>query len=444
MTRTVILSTTIFLALGLGPSTVPHAQTPPPAPTPAQQRELDAAREEVARASKRLAELSSRYAAPAMDDAAFAMIPSTRNDIMGTMMFRAPGEARPLFGVVLAPHPERGVRIGGVTPGGAADTAGLRSGDRLLSIAGAPIEGADGEARVENARRQLRATAGKTVELRYLRDGREATATVKPRLDSRIVVMLGDGSMLSPDGNVAIRKSADGSINIEADRIAEQRAVRPGVDRRLPEIFVFDEDAAQMARKLVDQQITVIECDSDEKGCQQRVDAFRQRMRAGIGRDGKPHMPRQDCNSDDTCAERQRLAEAFRWNGLNLASVDARLGRYFGTSDGVLVLSAGQMLGDLEPGDVIRKVDGKPMTTPRAVMDALRDKPAESTVTVDYLRDRKLATAAVKVPKAIPVPAMPPAPPAPPAPPVPPSPPAALDAPRPPAPPAPSPPPRVD
>jgi len=36
------------------------------------------------------------------------------------------------------------------------------------------------------------------------------------------------------------------------------------------------------------------------------------------------------------------LADAFRWNGLNLAAVDSRLGRYFGTSSGVLVLSTGR------------------------------------------------------------------------------------------------------
>ena len=44
------------------------------------------------------------------------------------------------------------------------------------------------------------------------------------------------------------------------------------------------------------------------------------------------------------------LAEAFRWNGLNLASVDAKLGRYFGTDRGVLVLSSGPDLAGLQAG----------------------------------------------------------------------------------------------
>src|SRR3546814_9163372 len=39
------------------------------------------------------------------------------------------------------------------------------------------------------------------------------------------------------------------------------------------------------------------------------------------------------------------LMSAFRWNGLNLATVDKQLGRYFGTDHGVLVLSNGELAG---------------------------------------------------------------------------------------------------
>ena len=93
------------------------------------------------------------------------------------------------------------------------------------------------------------------------------------------------------------------------------------------------------------------------------------------------------------------LSEAFRWSGLNLASVDAQLGRYFGTDKGVLVLSAGPVLEALQAGDVILRVDGKAVATPREVMDALRGKPADSTVPVDYLRDRAPGSAKIKVPE---------------------------------------------
>src|SRR3546814_7104594 len=52
------------------------------------------------------------------------------------------------------------------------------------------------------------------------------------------------------------------------------------------------------------------------------------------------------------------LMSAFRWNGLNLATVDKQLGRYFGTDHGVLVLSNGDLAG-LQAGDVIQRIEGK-------------------------------------------------------------------------------------
>jgi len=93
------------------------------------------------------------------------------------------------------------------------------------------------------------------------------------------------------------------------------------------------------------------------------------------------------------------LADAFRWNGLNLAAVNAQLGRYFGTSSGVLVLSTGESLAGLEPGDVLRSIDGKRVATPREAMAALQARPAGSRVNVEYLRDRKPASMQITVPK---------------------------------------------
>lgn len=127
--------------------------------------------------------------------------------------------------------------------------------------------------------------------------------------------------------------------------------------------------------------------------------------------------PGGDCKGEN--CKLPMLAEAFRWHGLNLASVDPQLGRYFGTDRGVLVLSTGPELAGLQAGDVIRKVDGKVVDTPREAMEALHAKPADSMVAIDYLRDRKPGSARMKVPEALPlrVP-MPPPPPRPPLPPM--------------------------
>ena len=105
-----------------------------------------------------------------------------------------------------------------------------------------------------------------------------------------------------------------------------------------------------------------------------------------------------DCKRED--CHLPALAQAFRWSNLNLATVDASLGRYFGTDAGVLVLSVGEELEGLQPGDVIRKVDGAPVTSPRDVTQALRGKPEEAKVAIEYLRDRQVRTGTVTVPKA--------------------------------------------
>ena len=146
---------------------------------------------------------------------------------------------------------------------------------------------------------------------------------------------------------------------------------------------------------------------------------------------------RLDCEDDDSDCRMPLLSEAFRWNGLNLATVDAQLGRYFGTDRGVLVLSTGPELSGLQTGDVIQRIAGKPVNSPREAMAALRDKPADSRVAVTYLRDRKSATTQITVPRTamLRIP-RPPAPPAPPAPPVAPKAPGAPAVPAPPAAPA--------
>lgn len=349
---------------------------------------------------------------------------------------------KPVIGVLFAPDPGGGVRIAGVTPDGAGAAAGLKSGDRLLRIDGKTIEGDSPDARVENARRMLHGIDANTaVKLRYARGDRETEIAVTPKLDSRIMVFSGDGTMMRPDGNVIIRQLADGVIDIEADRLdveGRDGARFPRVGDA-PHVFVFSSEGPEggsHGAPRVDRRVIRIECEGDREECSKRAE---QQMKhgpdgVGIATIAGQHEPLGqrfqfnfdfDCTPGEVCAGRQRLAEAFRWNGLNLASVDAQLGRYFGTDKGVLVLSTGAALGQLQTGDVIQRVDGKAVDTPRAVMDALRDKPADSAVAVEYLRDRKSGSTQLKVPKAMVFPSMPPMPPAAPAPPVPPHPPKA-------------------
>ncbi|MEJ7746366.1 MAG: PDZ domain-containing protein [Luteimonas sp.] len=271
---------------------------------------------------------------------------------------------KPVLGVLLAPDASSGVRIAGVTPNSAAAVAGLKSGDRLTAIADSQILGSDGELRVANARKLLADLDARTpVRLAYVRDGRTAVTTFTPKIGERVIVLPGDAKF---DEHVRIREAGDGSLEIDSDRM--QGMIAPQV-------------ASELHKEII-------------------------RLSAGS------KCPAGNCKTPT-------LLSAFRWNGLNLASLDPQLGRYFGTDKGVLVLSNGELKG-LQSGDVIQSVDGKSVGSPREVMAALRGKPAKAQVAVSYLRDRKSGRASIVVPAVmhrLPVPPTPPAPPVPPRPP---------------------------
>ena len=313
--------------------------------TPAKERELATARAELDRATRRYAELVQGQTGDARRHAEQArmQIERVRN--------------RPVIGVLLTPDEQPGVRITGITPDGGAAKAGLRSGDRLLSVNGTEVLGSNGDLRVQNARKLLGSlNVEQPVRIGYARDGRRASTNVTPTRDNRVAIFSdGAGGVLRPEGNVIIRTFPDGRLDVDAERVEFENiaAIAPEIRREV--------------------------------------------LRLGDG-------------------TAPRLMSAFRWNGLNLASLDPQLGRYFGTDKGVLVLSNGELEG-LQSGDVIQRVDGKAVSTPREVMEVLRDKDDGDRVPVDYLRDRRSGQARVAIPKAMDWPPAPPAPPSPPSPP---------------------------
>ena len=293
----------------------------------ARQKELDAARADLQRAAKRVAELSK--------DAGRVGSPVEIDHLI---------VRRPRLGILLSGDDAAGVRITGVTPDSGAAKAGLKAGDRLLRVDGETVNGGTGDARVAHARKLLADLQAETpVRVTYQRDGKTYDASVTPTQVSPRVAFAGQGP-----GTFVFRTGESG----------------------MPWI-----DGAPMPRGEI---ATVIAPEV-------------QRELRQLGRLG-------DCKGED--CRLPALAEAFRWSNLNLATVDASLGRYFGTENGVLVLSVGEELAGLQAGDVIRKVDGRPVTTPRDVTQALRDKPEDAKVAVEYLRDRQTRTSTVTVPKA--------------------------------------------
>lgn len=293
----------------------------------AKQKELDAARADLQRAAKRVAELSR--------DAGAVRAPVDIDHIV---------VRRPRLGVLLSGDDAAGVRITGVTPDSGAAKAGLKAGDRLVRVAGETIGGATADARVADARTRLANLKADTpVRVTYQRDGKTHEASVTP-------------TQVSP-------RSAFASQGPGAVFFSSREGGMPwleGVPLPMGEISTVIAPEVQLElRKL--------------------------------GRLG-------DCKGED--CQLPALAQAFRWSNLNLATVDASLGRYFGADTGVLVLSVGDELEGLQSGDVIRKIDGAAVTSPRDVTQALRDKPEDAKVAVEYLRDRQTRTTTVTIPKA--------------------------------------------
>jgi membrane-associated protease RseP (regulator of RpoE activity) len=272
---------------------------------------------------------------------------------------------RPVIGVLLAPDGVRGVRIAGVTPESPADRAGVKAGDRLVAINGARIEGDNPQSRVDNARRTLLQFKSKqTVRLEYERNDQSMSVSLKPKLDSRVMILANDGRILRPDANVVVRRDRNGRVDIEADGM--------GLD-------------------LLDDKTPIEQLPIDGQGNAVLV--------AGVS-PTRSLLIDPDCNDGRDCSP-LRLSEAFRWNGFNLAAIDPQLGRYFGATEGVLVISSSPLLPELQAGDVIRKIDGAVVATPRAVMDSLRGKPAESVVEFEVIRDRRTTNTRIKLPEAL-------------------------------------------
>lgn len=87
--------------------------------------------------------------------------------------------------------------------------------------------------------------------------------------------------------------------------------------------------------------------------------------------------------------------------GLELAKLDADLGAYFKTQEGVLVVRApkSDALG-LKSGDVIQKIDGDPVAEPVTVLDKLRSRSAEQTVKIEVVRQGRKREIVGKIPVA--------------------------------------------
>lgn len=87
------------------------------------------------------------------------------------------------------------------------------------------------------------------------------------------------------------------------------------------------------------------------------------------------------------------------WGGIELVKLNPDLGDYFGTREGVLVVSAPEdSTLALKGGDVITAIGGRKPTSPMQAMRILRSYDPGETVTIDVLRKQKRVTVSWKVP----------------------------------------------
>jgi len=224
---------------------------------------------------------------------------------------------RPRLGVTIGGDedgPVKGVEILGVTPGSAAQEAGLRAGDLITSVNGEAL----GAPSTDEATKRLLdfmqgVELGDTLDLGYVRDGKTGEVQVEPALvEAQVFAFMGDGSGL----------------------------VAPSA----PNIHVIP---------------------------------------------GVPNVHRQmvfQWRSDG-------------WGDMELVELSAGLGQYFGTEQGLLVVSAPASTSlQLEDGDVIQKIDGREPTSVRHALRILGSYQAGESLKLEIMRGKKRRTLDVEIP----------------------------------------------
>ncbi len=237
-------------------------------------------------------------------------------------------DGRPVLGVNVGNDedgPVAGVEIVGVTPGGAAADAGLRSGDVITAVNGEVLSGdSGGDATAKLLDFMAGVEMGDVLDLEYLRNGKSSEVEVTPQ---------------QPSGySFAFRFGGD--------------------DFQMPSDHV---DPRTMVNKFI------------------------------------------------------WISGGGGWGDMEMVELSERLGSYFGTDSGLLVVHAPE--GDdfkLQDGDVIRSIDGREPSSVRHAMRILGSYQAGEALKLEIMRDKRKQTLDIEVPdnrqSALPImPAEPPA-----------------------------------
>lgn len=241
----------------------------------------------------------------------------------------------PMIGIMTA-STDRGVRVTGLFRGGPAEEAGIRIGDMIVSLNGhslaEPIEGEDEVGRpsgMSPTRSRLQSVLrdvpeGESVELGVQRGGELMTFTLVPEFsppEAYWNVAFYDRRLLPSDSltvlSEAIRESiADqiGTIRFSPRELTVRRVVSP------PELRLREFEVDSLTAFRLDPLISVLDVN----------DRWNNRF------------------------------ERFGSNRVEVVQLNPELGSYFGTDEGVLVLSVdGESTLGLRPGDVVVGIGGR-------------------------------------------------------------------------------------
>jgi S1-C subfamily serine protease len=320
---------------------------------------------------------------------------------------------RAIIGILTQDDP-KGIKVVGVTPSGPAEKAGMRHGDVIVSVDGRKVDGKSRDT-LNDAFGNLK--VDQSVKLAVLRDGKNVDVNLKavrreawnwPR---------------------ALHVAADPDIDVDID--IDEARIEADVERAMAQ---GKPDRAQIERIRREARETA------RHAMEESRDAVRQSQRQAreairLSQADVLRIQRDAQRSADHAVRSLRFR--MPWWGLNLVSLNDDLSGYFGTKEGVLVLSADdEAAPSLKSGDVLQSIGGDKVDSPEDAMRLLRDAPAGTDVKLSVVRRGKTLALSMKAPEFKSLFPLPPEPPEPPAAPAPPAPPAApIAAPPPPPPP---------
>lgn len=90
----------------------------------------------------------------------------------------------------------------------------------------------------------------------------------------------------------------------------------------------------------------------------------------------------------------------FQWFNMELVELNAGLGNYFGTTEGLLVVRAPEDENfQLKSGDVILGIDGRAPTSPAHALRIMRSYAPGESMKIDIMREKKRQTVTVTIPE---------------------------------------------